>query len=405
MSVRVGGRPVAVRGVGTAAEQPRSVAFVVCHSRAHRPADVAETIGAFAALADALTREGDRAALVTCGDHARIVSGWTSPASVRRQLDGLSAVGDVVDEAEALRLAAALPPDGSRRIAVVRTDGRHLDASTETELARVGLPVFPLALPGTADVLPLVNLARATGGAYLDRTPGDALGALPRRLDAAWLVDLAVPDSLSGALSVRVGDVSTRLPQPLPLASAAGATPTDSAAASAPADAPSSRDSLPWGWIVLAALAIVGVAGWLLFGKRTSKATSAPLEAPSPPPVPMRVAVDPPVVPDGVAPFHADAPSIWLRGPGIDARLTLDQPRLIGRDAACDLVLVDPAVSARHARIDVEHGQPVVRDLGSTNGLVLDGQAVAAAPLVAGSRLVIGETELVVADVAWPQTR
>jgi len=46
---------------------------------------------------------------------------------------------------------------------------------------------------------------------------------------------------------------------------------------------------------------------------------------------------------------------------------------VIGRVAGSDVVISDPEVSRRHASITWERGQPVIRDLGSTNGTFING--------------------------------
>jgi hypothetical protein len=44
-------------------------------------------------------------------------------------------------------------------------------------------------------------------------------------------------------------------------------------------------------------------------------------------------------------------------------------PLILGRDrGAADLVIEDPGVSGRHARVFPENGALVVEDLGSSNG-------------------------------------
>lgn len=55
-----------------------------------------------------------------------------------------------------------------------------------------------------------------------------------------------------------------------------------------------------------------------------------------------------------------------------------DQPQTwtIGRSASSDVVLRDPVVSRRHAQISVRAQRCIVRDLGSTNGLWLNGRKV-----------------------------
>ena len=51
---------------------------------------------------------------------------------------------------------------------------------------------------------------------------------------------------------------------------------------------------------------------------------------------------------------------------------------VIGRSGSCDVVIDDPAVSRRHARVSVEgsRDRPVIDDLGSRNGTVVAGRAV-----------------------------
>jgi pSer/pThr/pTyr-binding forkhead associated (FHA) protein len=45
---------------------------------------------------------------------------------------------------------------------------------------------------------------------------------------------------------------------------------------------------------------------------------------------------------------------------------------ILGRDANCDLSVMDDALSAHHARITYHHGQWWLEDLNSTNGTLLN---------------------------------
>ena len=46
----------------------------------------------------------------------------------------------------------------------------------------------------------------------------------------------------------------------------------------------------------------------------------------------------------------------------------------IGRSVECQLSLDDPLVSRRHAVLKLERGDVVVQDLGSRNGVLVNGQ-------------------------------
>ena len=66
---------------------------------------------------------------------------------------------------------------------------------------------------------------------------------------------------------------------------------------------------------------------------------------------------------------------------------------VIGRDDRCDVQLSDPLVSRRHAVVlDGDHGV-VIEDLGSANGLFLNGdRCVRTLPLRVGDVIQIGTT-------------
>lgn len=72
----------------------------------------------------------------------------------------------------------------------------------------------------------------------------------------------------------------------------------------------------------------------------------------------------------------------------------------IGRGTDADLRINDPGVSRLHARINVVgtgSGQRItIEDLGSTNGITVDGQRTRQATLGLGSRIEIGSTRLAI---------
>ncbi len=57
------------------------------------------------------------------------------------------------------------------------------------------------------------------------------------------------------------------------------------------------------------------------------------------------------------------------------------EPAVVGREPGCDVVLDDDRVSRRHVQIGSEGGRWWIRDLGSKNGLALDGVTLAEGPL------------------------
>jgi hypothetical protein len=69
-------------------------------------------------------------------------------------------------------------------------------------------------------------------------------------------------------------------------------------------------------------------------------------------------------------------------------------PFVIGRSRECDLVLDDPNVSRRHAELRREDGGWAVRDLGSTNGIKLNGQRSRGGRLNPGDEITLGLSRL-----------
>jgi hypothetical protein len=68
----------------------------------------------------------------------------------------------------------------------------------------------------------------------------------------------------------------------------------------------------------------------------------------------------------------------------------------IGRSRDCEIVLEDSGISRRHAEIRPAVGGWTLEDLGSTNGVRLNGRTLKGAqPLSAGDRVELGSTEIV----------
>jgi predicted component of type VI protein secretion system len=71
--------------------------------------------------------------------------------------------------------------------------------------------------------------------------------------------------------------------------------------------------------------------------------------------------------------------------------ILLDKPiLLLGRHGECDVQLNSRKVSRRHCCVAQVHDYLVVRDLGSTNGVRINGHRVAEGKLRAGDELTIG---------------
>jgi hypothetical protein len=66
----------------------------------------------------------------------------------------------------------------------------------------------------------------------------------------------------------------------------------------------------------------------------------------------------------------------------------------VGRSIDNDVILTDIAVSRKHMKVVMQHGQPMLKDLGSGNGSLLNGEKVRDAILKHGDRIEIGETIL-----------
>ncbi|MFL6592281.1 MAG: FHA domain-containing protein [Luteimonas sp.] len=87
----------------------------------------------------------------------------------------------------------------------------------------------------------------------------------------------------------------------------------------------------------------------------------------------------------------ATDPRIVLRGVGgryHGRSFTLERPRLVGRAADADIRIDDPAFPERHARIDLSGNTILLRDLGSSDGSLVNGQPVRDAVLRPGDQVV-----------------
>jgi hypothetical protein len=70
----------------------------------------------------------------------------------------------------------------------------------------------------------------------------------------------------------------------------------------------------------------------------------------------------------------------------------VDRRIRLGRQSDNDLVIVDPGVSRHHAEVINENGSCTLRDLGSTNGTLVNGHVVSEHALRDGDRISLGST-------------
>ncbi|MER6344866.1 FhaA domain-containing protein [Streptomyces sp. NPDC001595] len=95
----------------------------------------------------------------------------------------------------------------------------------------------------------------------------------------------------------------------------------------------------------------------------------------------------------GAAPAAGGRTRHWIEINGTRhqiSRATL----VLGRSTDADVRIDDPGVSRRHC--EIRTGTPsTIQDLGSTNGIVVDGQHTTRATLRDGSRIVVGSTTVI----------
>ena len=73
---------------------------------------------------------------------------------------------------------------------------------------------------------------------------------------------------------------------------------------------------------------------------------------------------------------------------------------VVGRSTDCDLVLREPSVSGRHARMSWRGDTILVEDLGSANGTYVDGERVRRASVRPGAEVSFGNAEMHWSDPA-----
>lgn len=66
-----------------------------------------------------------------------------------------------------------------------------------------------------------------------------------------------------------------------------------------------------------------------------------------------------------------------VRGPGIGTQIVIrETSQKIGRDAACEIHFDDSETSRLHAEIHLVEGNAILKDLGSSNGTIVNGAKI-----------------------------
>ncbi|MBZ0269365.1 FHA domain-containing protein [bacterium] len=74
-----------------------------------------------------------------------------------------------------------------------------------------------------------------------------------------------------------------------------------------------------------------------------------------------------------------------------DEVLIREERTIVGRGPSVDFTVTDAAMSRQHFAVELAGDEVRVRDLGSTNGIALNGKAVDAAELTHGDRIKAGD--------------
>jgi pSer/pThr/pTyr-binding forkhead associated (FHA) protein len=86
---------------------------------------------------------------------------------------------------------------------------------------------------------------------------------------------------------------------------------------------------------------------------------------------------------------------VVIEGPSAGSEYELNSlSYVIGRSSDADLTLNDDAMSGNHAAIELGSSGFKIRDMGSTNGTLVNGSKVNAADLKHGDKIKIGEHTL-----------
>jgi len=83
-----------------------------------------------------------------------------------------------------------------------------------------------------------------------------------------------------------------------------------------------------------------------------------------------------------------------IKGLPVDGVYSITGTTRVGRGDESEIVLLDPSVSRAHAVVEFDAGEPIVRDLDSTNGTYVNGRRVRVESLRDGDELRFGNTRM-----------
>ena len=87
---------------------------------------------------------------------------------------------------------------------------------------------------------------------------------------------------------------------------------------------------------------------------------------------------------------------VFTSGSASGNKYKVDRDVNIGRDVSNDIVIADPSVSLVHCRVEYDGIRACVKDLGSTNGIKLNGERIINAELRDGSLLSVGQNDITI---------
>ena len=92
--------------------------------------------------------------------------------------------------------------------------------------------------------------------------------------------------------------------------------------------------------------------------------------------------------------------ALILRKDGVDvSRFSMNEgSKIIGRSPSVDVVVADHVISRRHARLSIDNDELMIEDLGSTNGVRVNGSKVVRKAIGTNDEVMLGSYALIVSE-------